>query len=251
VLSWIQKRKSKKKDENTLSHLEIQKKQFDRMLSLADSIFKKAESHEIKEGYKHPILNFVKLLGMKLQTAYITNLLYEDDHGELKKYPSITPWLPYFGLSEKVSLDGKTMCDMIYHKEENRTIEVDLIQDLVLPWPWNISRYVDSISSIGESRPWGKWGEDTSNHRVDVLLPMGICFVGGGNHSITSGIIYGEGTLIAKNVYDFSEIYKHVYTDGLQYKRLEDDSVISNVMNIEFAVIFEIGRMMLERGVSR
>ena len=161
------------------------------------------------------------------------------------------PWLPFFGLSDKVSLDGKTLCDMIYNKDENRIIEVNLIQDLVLPWPWNISRYVESISSIGESRPWGKWREDTSNHRVDVLLPMGICFVGGGNHSIASGIIHGEGTLIAKNVYDFSEVYKYVYTDGLQYKRMEDDSVISDVANVEFAAMFETGRMMLARGISR
>lgn len=234
-----------------MCYLESQKKQYERMLRLANSIFKKADTHQIKDGYKHPILGFVKLLGMKLQTAYITNLLYDDDHSELKEYPSITPWLPFFGLSEKVSLDGKTMYDMIYHKKENRNVEVDLIKDLVLPWPWNVSRYLDSISSIGESKPWGKWCEDTLNHRVNMLLPMGICFVEGGNHSITSGIIHGEGTLIAKNVYDFSGVYKYVYTDGLQYKRVEDDSVISNVVNIEFAVIFEIGRMMLERGVSR
>jgi hypothetical protein len=243
VFNWLQK-KSKRE-------LQLQKNQFDRMISIAVEIFKEADKHQAKENYKHPILNYVKLLGMKLQTAYITHLLYEDDHGETKKYPSITPWLPFFDLSKKVSLDGKTLYDMLYRKVENMKIEVDLNQDLVLPWPWNYSRFVKVISSIGESRPWGKWKQDTLNHRILVLLPMGICFVEGGNHSITSGIIYGEGKVQTEDIYDFSEIYKYVYTDGLHYKRIEDDSIIANVKNLEFAVIFEVGRMMNERKVSR
>ncbi|CCF16470.1 conjugal transfer inhibition FipA domain protein [Brevibacillus laterosporus GI-9] len=251
MFKWFQKNKREESHANALRDHDIQKKQFDRMLSIANDIFRKAEQHEVKDGYKHPILNYVKLLGMNLQTAYITNLLYEDDHGEIKKYPSITPWFPFFELSAKVSLDGKSMYDMIFHEVDNKCFEIDLNRDLVLPWPWNISRYVNSISSIGKSRPWGKWKEDTLNHYVQVLLPMGICFVEGGNHSITSGIINGEGKLIAKNVYDFSEIYNYVYTNGIQYRRLEDDSVISNVTNLEFAVIFEVGRMMLKHGVSR
>lgn len=38
--------------------------------------------------------------------------------------------------------------------------------------------------------------------------------------------------------------------DGLNYLRTEDNSVINEVSNLEFAVIFEIGRLMVEEGVS-
>ncbi|MCL9661023.1 hypothetical protein L2089_10030 [Paenibacillus hunanensis] len=250
MFKWLLKKNGGLAKLVTSNH-HIQKKQFNRMISVAEEIFKKAEEHQVKTNYKHPILNYVKLLGMNLQTDYITNLLYDDDHEDIQKYPSISPWLPFFDLSLKVSLDGKNLHDMIFCKVENRVIEVDLNQDLVLPWPWNFSRFVNSISSIGVSRPWGEWKQDTSNHDIQILLPMGICFVGGGNHSIASGIIYGEGKLHSEDIYDFSEIYKYVYTDGLEYRRVEDGSKISDVKNLEFAVIFEVGRMMSERELSR
>lgn len=87
---------------------EVQEKQFDRMIELANKIFIEAQSHPERHhiGYYHTIFNFIKLLGMKLQTAYITNLLYEYDHGEEKKYPRITPELLFFEPATRISFDG-------------------------------------------------------------------------------------------------------------------------------------------------
>lgn len=232
----------------------VQKKQFDRMIGLANKIFREAQSHPDQKhiGYYHPIFNFIKLLGMKLQTAYITNLLYDDDHGEEQKYPRITPELLFFEPAARLSFDGRSFFDLIYKEAKvAKSVEIDLKRDLVLPWPWDISRYVDSITSIGESRPWGNWKQDQSNHNIQVFLPVGISIVAGGNHSITSGIINGEGTIVVNEVYDLSEIYNYVYTDGIHYRRQEDDAIISEVVNVEFAVIFEVGKLMIKHGVSR
>jgi hypothetical protein len=73
---------------------------------------------------------------------------------------------------------------------------------------------------------------------------MGIAWVGSGNHSISAGIIQGKCHIIPENVYDISNVYEYVYCDGVNYYRKEDSSIISPVTNAEFAVIFEIGRIM-------
>ncbi|NHN34687.1 DUF6710 family protein [Paenibacillus agricola] len=252
VLGWFKKKDIIRTNDDQNKQLDksnTQKKQFDRMIGLSESIFKKAKEHKINEGYKHPILNYIKLLGLNLQTSYITNLLYEDDHGAEKNFPDITPWLVFFDLSANLTSDGRKMFDLLIKKD--RDVVVDLVEDLVLPWAWHVGRYVDSISSIGLSRPWGEWIEDTSNHSLNIVLPMGVCFVEGGNHSITSGILNGKGKLKVENAYDMSIIYEYVYTDGLHYKRKEDDSIISEVKYVEFAAIFEIGRKMMKLGISR
>ncbi|GAA4880314.1 hypothetical protein GCM10023310_70630 [Paenibacillus vulneris] len=229
---------------------EVQQQQFTRMISMAQDILKNSDEHTPSKEYKHPIFNFIKLLGMKMQTDYLTYLLYADDYGETRKYPDITPWHTFFDISAVLTLDGKKFYDILFGNKLETQFKVDLTEDLVLPWPWNVDRYVTSITSIGSSRPWGEWEED-SNHRVDMYLPLGICFVRGGNHSITSGIISGKGTVTTSKVYDISLVYDYVYTDGIYYRRTADNSIISSVQFIEFAVIFEIGRMLRERKISR
>jgi sulfite reductase beta subunit-like hemoprotein len=78
---------------------------------------------------------------------------------------------------------------------------------------------------------------------------MGIGWVHGGNHSIATGIVQGEGEITPDSVYDISEVYQYVYTDGEYYITKEDNGVISDVPNVEFAAIFEIGRLMNERSI--
>ncbi|ENZ0047743.1 DUF6710 family protein [Escherichia coli] len=40
------------------------------------------------------------------------------------------------------------------------------------------------------------WKQDKNNHYVDLWLPWRIGFMRRGNHSITAGILAGEGALI-------------------------------------------------------
>ena len=104
-------------------------------------------------------------------------------------------------------------------------------------------------ASPEEPKNWGSWRQDW-NHDIEYWLPLGIGWVKGGNHSITSGIIQGEGTIIIEEVYDISAVYQHVICDGDTFRRQHDGSKIASVKNVEFAGIFEIGRLMLQNGVS-
>lgn len=90
---------------------------------------------------------------------------------------------------------------------------LSLASDMVLPWLWSLSRYINNVSSIGTHK--GKpWKQDKSNHYVELWLSWRIGFVGGGNHSKTAGILAGEGTLIPEHVYDMSWLFELVRTYG-------------------------------------
>jgi hypothetical protein len=68
--------------------------------------------------------------------------------------------------------------------------------------------------------------------------------VGGGNHSITAGIIHAQGKIKPEETYDISRVYKYVVCDGVEYKRKHDGSTIGPVSDLEMAAIFEIGRLI-------
>ncbi len=191
---------------------------------------------------RHPIFDVIKLIGLRLQSNYLSNLLYTD-----KRLPDIDPWRVFFKFSEKVN-DGKEVYDFLEKIEQD--FIVDLAKDLVLPWPWSFKRQIMSIARIGTGRSWGEWDEDNLNHNLELWLPMRIGFVRGGNHSISSGVLQGEGKLSAKSVYDVSKLYDYIYTDGAYFYRKIDNSIISETLSVEFAVIFEVGRIISEKGIK-
>lgn len=228
---------------------EEKRKQFKSIMNFTNDVFKQVELN--KENYpsskynEHPILDVVRALGRNLQSKHLTQLILDGHDGNI---PDVEPANIYFSELESLTREGKRSYDIMKQLEVERV--VDLKKDLVLPWSWNYTRYVRSISSIGEGRAWGDWEEDTANHFIILWLPMGIAWVGGGNHSISSGILQGCGTIKARYVYDISPLYNYVYTDGAHYFRKEDDSIICEVRNVEFSGIFEIGRLMKERSIS-
>jgi hypothetical protein len=79
-------------------------------------------------------------------------------------------------------------------------------------------------------------------------MPFGIAWVGGGNHSIMTGIVRGEGQITTDLVYDLSELFSLVRFDGTSFIRLSDGEEIAFVKDFEFGAIFEIGRLIHEKG---
>lgn len=120
---------------------------------------------------------------------------------------------------------------------------LSLASDMVLPWPWSLSRYIDNVSHIGthKGRPWK---QDKINHYVDLWLPWRIGFVRGGNHSITAGILAGEGTLIPGHVYDMSYLFALIRTDGVHW--FIEGQKTEAVKSWRSAAVFEIGHLLVE-----
>ncbi|MCM3143916.1 DUF6710 family protein [Brevibacillus sp. MER 51] len=223
-----------------------QKERFNRMMDFTKLVIKKAEMSLAyrEDGLKfetHPAFDVIRMLGRKVQTHCLIETLYVEDETE---NTIITPSDLLFDTDIALSKDGKSINDLKRKVESTR--HVHLGRDLILPYPWRRTRLINCIATIGEARLQGSWQQDQNNHFVELWLPLGIAWVHGGNHSIATGVLQGMGKILPESVYDISDVYKYVYTDGEYYFSKESGGILSEVQNVEFAVIFEIGRLMNE-----
>lgn len=212
------------------------KQRLRKILSVAEDIAKKNPD---------ALRDFVKLLGRKLQSDYMCRAVsWIDEH----KIPNLEPKLVWFSEGAKLNSNGDRLYDLKIKANTTRTL--NLSSDIVLPWPWDIGRVVDCISCIGSGRPAGVWRQDTLNHQVEYWLPFGIGWVQGGNHSIMTGIIQGQGTITTSSVYDLSPAFSYVLFNGEDFVRVSDNTVIQKAPEFEFAAIFEVGRIMHRYKIS-
>ena len=110
--------------------------------------------------------------------------------------------------------------------------------------PWNRQRIANALAGIGAGKNRGEWTRDFSNHHLTLWLPWGIAFVSGGNHSLTAGIVGGEGELIPDRVYDMSALLRMIRCDGHHFRDVKTGRVVAHVQDPRVGAVFEIGRLM-------
>lgn len=130
-----------------------------------------------------------------------------------------------------------------FYQRNKPVVRIDLARDIVLPTPWMRSRYANTLANIGTGKSSGPWRAD-SNHGISVWLPWRIGFVSGGNHSISAGILVGEGEVIATEVFDLTPIFDRVICDGRSYRETATGRILGTVEDPRRAAVFEIGRLM-------
>lgn len=198
-----------------------------------------AVAHDIARKNPEALPDFVRLLGRKLQSDYMCRAIsWLDEH----RVPDLKPKVVWFDEFASLNDQGSRLYDLKMDTSTSRLLS--LSSDIVLPWPWNIDRVASCISYIGAGRVAGEWKQDELNHKVEYWLPFGIGWVHGGNHSIMTGIIQGQGTIETDKVYDISPLFEHVLFDGDAFIRKSDGAVIQESVELEFAAIFEVGRIM-------
>lgn len=237
-------------EENSTEKYEEDKvKKFNNILEFAQDVLEKYEDSKRLDpcicAKEHPIIDVIRILGRSLQTEYLTHLLFTEDESDKLKICYRDIMFDIFNTFEELNIDRYEL-----RVDTDISKNIELRKDVVLPWPWKKERLVDNIVTIGEGRLNGKWVYHRTNHTAILWLPIGITWIDGGNHSISTGIIQGCGTLMPKAIYDISPIYSNVYCDGRFYRRRCDTSIISEVTNLEFAAIFEIGRLMVDNKIS-
>lgn len=116
----------------------------------------------------------------------------------------------------------------------------------------NLGIRVWRFSCIGSGRKWGSWKYHELNHLICCWEPLGIGFVGSGNHSLVSGIVEQEGKLESCEVLNIKNFYEHIFCDGEYYyfRNNSKNKKICKVQNIDFAIIYEMGRMLNERDIK-
>lgn len=225
---------------------------FNNILKFANEIL---EKNKITKGPEHPIFDFIRILGRGLQSDYMKYVFYYDCEGGEHNVPNLE-WstIGFDNRNRFVDENNKLINFYDLKKEIKSDKKLNLSKDLILPWPWNRGRLMGTINNIGDGRSWGRWKQDYRNHYVELWLPIGLAWVNGGNHSIAMGIIQG-GELQPEYYYDISELYKYIKCDGNNFIRTKTnyiikDEILSPVTNVDFAAIFEIGRLLVERGIS-
>lgn len=195
---------------------------------------------KIAEHNPAGLSEFVRALLRPVQAEHLIAVAERGDH----KAPDCLNKLEFFF---ELPLVAESLEFYLRDKPE---IWVDLSKDIVLPTPWKRDGYANALANIGAGRVMGAWAQDTLNHSVSVWLPWRIAFVTGGNHSITAGILAGEGRLLANEVFDLSPIFARVVCDGRTYRETGTQRVIGEVLCPRRAAVFEIGRMMIKFDVE-
>lgn len=197
------------------------KNNFDHLLSVASSLSVPA------------LPDFISAIVRPLQSDFLLAVAEEGTDAR----PDMTPEEFFFkGISEVQDYDR-----MKAGERNPQDYPLSLASDMVLPWPWSLSRYINNVSRIGTPKGM-PWQQDRNNHYVELWLPWRIGFVEGGNHSITAGILAGEGTLIPQHVWDMSFLFERIRTDGIHW--YVDDRKTETVKSWRTAAVFEIGRSM-------
>ena len=203
------------------SRLTTAKNNFEHLLSVASSLPVQA------------LPDLIRAMVRPLQSDFLLAVAEEGTDAR----PDLTPGAFFFNAITEVQDYSRMKAGEVNPED----YPLSLASDMVLPWPWSLSRYIDNVSRIGTAK--GRvWQQDRTNHYVELWLPWRIGFVRGGNHSITAGILAGEGTLIPEHVWDMSFLFERINTDGLHW--YVDGKKTEDVKSWRAAAIFETGRLM-------
>lgn len=197
---------------------------FDHVMQIAEEVSRTGPS---------VLFQLITALLRPLQSAH---LIAVAEHGPHGAPPSLEGHSFFFDLGRLINISSCWV-------RPTPPITIDLASDPVLPTAWDRRRFVSSLTTIGKGKAQGPWIQDP-NHLVSLWLPWNIAFVNGGNHSITAGILGGEGVVTATEVIDASPVFNLVECDGRTYKRKQTGEVVAVVNDHRRAAVFEIGRLI-------
>lgn len=194
-------------------------------------------AHSIAQQNPAALVDLIKVLLRPRQSSLLVDVIQKAQHKSCYK---ITREEFFCEGMAKDRFDDYELPKLV-----NNDYKLYLNSDTLLPCPWERGRIARSLSMIGSGKEWGNWEQDPDNHFVSLWLPWRIGFVEGGNHSITAGIIAGEGTITPEQVTDFSHIFNEILCDGEFYRDAKTGQEIAKVISPDIAAVFEIGRLMI------
>ncbi len=219
-----------------VGRLEQQVAQFDALTALARGV---------ADAEPGALVQLARLVGRKLQADAIhLRLLDTADWGSWESSPPAC----WFDRSLALTPDGRAFDDLVPQRPTDRI--VSLATAVVLTGPWSRACLARVLARIGAGRPWGAWRGDPLNHAAIIWLPWGLVEMINGLHSAIAGAALSKGVFRATVVCDVGPLYEHVACDGRYYTRRHDGAVLAQVEDVQWATLFEIGRLMLERRVS-
>ena len=128
-------------------------------------------------------------------------------------------------------------------RRDSDSYRVKFSRDVVLTTPWRRDRFAEALALIGTDKKLGTWKRDY-NHQIALILPWHFGIVTSGNHSITAGILNGQGEVTPTEVHDLTPLLSRVYCDGQHFIDASTQTKLAVVSNHRLAALYEIGRIM-------
>ncbi|RCX18124.1 hypothetical protein DFP94_10778 [Fontibacillus phaseoli] len=145
----------------------------------------------------------------------------------------------FFPLNEAVTPDGNRASNLLVGKNTYAG-KLNLKRDPLISSPWNVGRLKRAIHNIRAD----DWQPD-GNHDYEIYYPQRLGLVIGGTHSSSIGIVNAEDVYVSGcTEYDMGILFRYVHTDGEWYYTSHDNKPFHKVEFIEFAIIYEIGKLM-------
>jgi hypothetical protein len=175
--------------------------------------------------------------------------LYSDDVGG-EQVLSLMVKKPFLGFEDIVrdTTDGA----MSLLREQR----IRLGHDPAISLVYNRDSFAGAMSDIG-SDAGEPWKEDPKNHHAVLFLEMGLTVFTHGVHSAHCGIAKAEGEITVgalkcneRRICDISPLYKVLRFDGENWCREKNGTPVTPAVCFEFGAIFEIGRLLMEKGIS-
>lgn len=233
---WFTKRQQQN-EHNPLIHKQKADSRFTHLLKTAN---------DIATINPNGLIDLVRAILRPLQSDYLLGIA-ERGQDALPPIVSYT----FFGNDVRDRLFSSDGINWRGSKLEAPYYTLQLSRDIVLPCAWSYAGYVNALATIGSNKQpettdrsyQGGWRQD-QNHRVDVWLPWGIGFVNGGNHSITAGILAGEGEIKPDTIYDMAFLLDDLQCDGVNFIDTQSGTNLGPVLDWRTAAVFEIGRLI-------
>lgn len=189
------------------------------------------------------LLDLIKIIMRPIQAIHMRDAYLKEQHNVIDELLFSSSMLPP-SCERMLNEEDKLP------KEENIKYPIFLSKDIVLPTNWHPQSIVSLLGKIGtDDRHCGKFRQDR-NHSTTLLLPMRISFVNSGNHSISQGIITGDGTIIPENVIRLNKLFDKLAFDGENWIFLETGEPMFSPRYPEFGWIWEIARHITEDQIT-
>lgn len=202
-------------------------------------------ARQIAERRPEALRSLVRLIGRQQQARCMASIVKKGAFQEAAADLLVDSL--WFSSTQSLDDNGTTLGQLMRRAEYRRPLELGA--DVLLPVPWNREQLIRSMCTLCHDAGGKEWRQDR-NHKVKYWLPWGVGLIEGGNHSLTVGTVNGCGKIVRYEAYDGSRVFEFVECDGSHFKRKCDGRVVSPVRDVEFAAIFEIGRLMTQCGVT-
>lgn len=216
------------------------KKMKKKLDSILNTTYELVKNSDIKDVRRCPAYSLVRAM-TNYHLFDIVRELYEDEN--VTKVQSI-----FRDIGEGI-FNSRVLKNAECFELGKSNINIDLSKDAILVCAWNKRRFIDALLKIGGNVN-NSFEFDKINHMATYIYPIGVTVVYNGNHSIITGILKSEGMIQANETYNLVPTYDYMYFDGVHFRSKENDSILFKVNRFEIGVLYEMGRIFAEYGIT-